>query len=135
MRLHEHTEAGVDILRVEGEVDLHFAPVLRQVLNGKAQQRCPALLLDLSAVEFINSSGIAAILEYLRDAAENRALFCIGGISPRLRPIVEMVRLDRSMPVFADAARAKEAIIARRLPAVSQPLFADEVSSSAAPTL
>lgn len=125
MRLEEQTEAGVDIIRVQGEVDLHFAPVLRQVLSGKARQRCPALLLDLTAVEFINSSGIAAILEYLRDAADTGSLFCIGGISERLRPIIEVVRLDRSMPVFADAARAREAITSGRLPAVSQPLFAE----------
>jgi anti-sigma B factor antagonist len=124
MRLHEQTQSGVDILRVEGEIDLHFAPVLRQVLSGKAKQRCPALLLDLTAVEFINSSGIAAILEYLREATDNRVPFCIGGVSPKLRPIIELVRLDRSMPVFADAARARDAIVARQLPSVSQPLFA-----------
>lgn len=123
MRLREQTEAGVDIISVQGEIDLHFAPVLRQVLQGKAKQRCAALLLDLTGVEFINSSGVAAILEYLRDATDNGSLFCIGGVSSHVRPIIEIVRLDRSMPIFADAARAKEAIIARRLPAVSRPLF------------
>ena len=126
MRLHEESDAGVDIIRLVGDVDLHFAPVLRQVLQGKAKRRCPALLLDLTAVEFINSSGIAVILEYLRDATDHGALFCIGGITSRVRPIIEIVRLDRSMPVFADAARARQAIIARQLPAVSQPLFATE---------
>lgn len=127
MRLHEQTEHGLDVIQLQGDVDMHFAPVLRQVLAGKAQARCPALLLDLTGVDFINSSGLAAILEYLRASADNRCLFCIGGISDRLRPIIEMVRLDRSMPIFAKAADAKRAMIARKVPGVSEPLFAPAV--------
>ena len=124
MRLHEQTEHGVDVVRLQGDVDMHFAPVLRQVLAGKAKARCPALLLDLSDVDFINSSGLAAILEYLRESADNQGLFCIGGISNSVRPVIEMVRLDRSMAVFAKAADAKNAMIDRKIPSVSEPLFA-----------
>ena len=124
MRLHEQTEHGIDVIQLQGDVDMHFAPVLRQVLAGKAKACCPALLLDLSGVDFINSSGLAAILEYLRESADNQCLFCIGGISSSVRPIIEMVRLDRSMPVFASAADARTAMIAGKIPSVSAPLFA-----------
>ena len=124
MRLHEQTKDGIDLIRLEGDVDMQFAPVLRQVLTGKAKARCPALLLDLTRVEFINSSGLAAILEYLRESADNHCLFCIGGVSGTVRAIVEMVRLDRSMPIFAEVAAAEKAMIAGKLPNVSEPVFA-----------
>jgi anti-sigma B factor antagonist len=124
MRLHEYKEGRVDVLELEGEIDMHFAPVLRRLLLGKREKHCPALLLDMSAVEFIDSTGLAVILEYLRDATGYDGRFCIGGISENLRMIFETVRLERVMPIFRDVAAAKHALLSGRIPAVSQPVFA-----------
>ena len=124
MRLHEYNQSGVDVLQLAGEIDMHFAPVLRQLLQGKREARCPALLLDLSAVEFIDSTGLAVILEHMRDTSAYDGRFCIGGVSENLRTVFEIVRLDRAMPIFLDATRAKNALISGRVPSVSEPLFA-----------
>ncbi|HEV3409736.1 MAG TPA: STAS domain-containing protein [Chthoniobacterales bacterium] len=124
MRLHEYKESSVDVLELEGEIDMHFAPVLRQLLCGKRDARCPALLLDLTAVEFIDSTGLAVILAYVRDTTAYDGRFCIGGVSENLRSIFEIVRLDRAIPIFADVAAAKHALLSGRMPAVSEPLFA-----------
>ena len=66
MRLKEATEGGIDIFVLEGEIDLHYAPVLRSLLQGKVAARNAALVLDLSGVSFIDSSGLAAMIEYFR---------------------------------------------------------------------
>jgi anti-sigma B factor antagonist len=124
MRLHEYTEGSVDVLELEGEIDMHFAPVLRRLLQGKRDASCPALLLDMSAVEFIDSTGLAVILEYVRDTSAYDGRFCIGGVSANLRTIFEIVRLDRAIPIYRDAATAKNALISGVIPAVSEPLFA-----------
>ena len=124
MRLREYSESGLDVLELEGEIDMHFAPVLRQLLQDKRDRRCPALLLDMTAVEFIDSTGLAVILEYVRDTSAYHGRFCIGGTSENLRTIFETVRLDRAMPIFHDASTAKNALISGVIPAVSWPLFA-----------
>jgi anti-anti-sigma regulatory factor len=80
-------------------------------------------LLDLSGVEFIDSRGLAAILEYLRDAADGGARFCIGGVSESLRTIFEVVGLGKVMPVYRDAANAKQALVKKHLPELSASLF------------
>jgi anti-sigma B factor antagonist len=122
--IEEYTEGGVDVLRLAGEIDMHFAPGFRALLQAKAKRKCPALLVDLTEVNFIDSVGIAAILEYLRDATDSGARFCIGGLTPTLRTIFEVVGIGRVMPVYADAGKAKEAFLRNRLPEVSTPLFA-----------
>ena len=135
MRLiSEDKEAGLDILRLEGDIDIHFAPALRALLQAKSQRNCPALLLDFSRVDFIDSVGIAAILEYLRDVTNRGDRFCIGGLSPALRTIFGVVGLGSVMPVYTDAAKAKEAAIGNTLPQPSTPLFtpgAQHVASAA----
>ena len=123
MRLQELTHDDICTLKLEGEIDLHFAPILRTVLVAKAKAQCPALLLDLTGVEFIDSTGLAAIIEYLRESAKFGGRFCIGGIGEQLRSTFEIVRLDRSMPIFTEAASARDALRRDRLPPASEPLF------------
>jgi anti-sigma B factor antagonist len=124
MHLQEFAEPGVDILKLRGEIDLHYAPVLRSLLVTKAKAHCPALLLDMSEVEFIDSSGLAALIEYLREAAEFGGLFCLGGVREHLRSIFEIVRLDTVMCIFADPAEAKNALLQGHLQPPERSLFA-----------
>ncbi|MEO5721908.1 MAG: STAS domain-containing protein [Chthoniobacterales bacterium] len=110
MRLKEIVEDGIDIFVLEGEIDLHYAPVLRSLLQGKIAERCPALVLDLSRVSFIDSSGLAAIIEYFRDAADHAGVLCLAGMNDSLQTIFEIVRLDKVIPIFANTAEAKAAL-------------------------
>lgn len=124
MQLHEYVENGVEVLELTGEIDLHYSPVLRDLLKAKAKSRCAALLLDVSRVRFIDSTGLAAILQYLRDSTNFEGKFCIGGVGEDLRCIFEIIRLDKSMPIFADTAKAKQALTSNCLPKPAVPLFA-----------
>ena len=81
MRLKESVEEGIAILGMEGEIDLHYAPVLRTLLQGKVKERCPALVLDLARVTFIDSAGLAAIVEYFRDASRYEGVLCLAGLN------------------------------------------------------
>jgi anti-sigma B factor antagonist len=106
MRLKEHVEEGIDVFALGGEIDMHFAPVLRDLLRSKLEQSCPALILDFTDVQFIDSRGIAAILEYRRDAARHGGVVCLAHLSAAIRPIIEVVRLDRVLAVLPSVADA-----------------------------
>jgi anti-sigma B factor antagonist len=110
MRFKEFPEDGIDVFLLEGELDLHYAPVLRSLLQAKVCAACPALVIDLSAVPFIDSTGLAAIIEYFRDSGEYRGLLCLVGLNKTLRMIFEIVRLDTVIPIFAARADAIAAV-------------------------
>jgi anti-sigma B factor antagonist len=124
MHLHEYHDSGIDVLQLEGEIDLHYASAFRDLLQGKVKSNCPALLLDLTRVNFIDSTGIAAILEYLRAATNSGRRFCIGGVAEHVGTVFRIVQLDKSMPIYVNAAAARDALVQDRLPSPSQPLFA-----------
>jgi hypothetical protein len=54
MRLKESHENGVVIFALSGAIDLHYAPTLRSLFQSKLNERCPALIVDLNAVDFID---------------------------------------------------------------------------------
>jgi len=106
VRLKELVQGHVHVFLLEGEIDLHFAPVLRTMLQAKLKSRCPALVLDFSGVEFIDSRGIAAIIEYLRDCADYGGKVCLAGLNAEVKPIIDTVRLEMVMPIFATVSEA-----------------------------
>jgi anti-sigma B factor antagonist len=58
-------------LRVVGEIDLATAGLLRSGVMEQLEQRPPVLVLDLSAVSFLGSSGLAVLVE-VRTEAQRR---------------------------------------------------------------
>ena len=110
MRLKELAQDGVHIFALEGEIDFHFSPALRAMLQAKLNGRCPALILDFSAVEFIDSRGIATILEYVRDCAEYGGIICLAALNPIIKPVIDVVRLDKVMPIFGTVTEAVRAL-------------------------
>ena len=123
MKLHESREGNVDIFRLEDEIDLHYAPALRALFQAKVTQRCPALVVDLSGVPFIDSTGIAVLLEYIRDAAEFGGRFCLAAPTDHVRHVFEIVRLHEVLTVFDTTAAAISAMADDVVPAPAQPLF------------
>ena len=110
MRLKELVDDGIDVFLLEGEIDLHYAPVLRTLLQTKVHSRCRALVMDLAGVTFIDSSGLAAIIEYFRDSGDCNGVLCLSGLNDTLRTIFEIVRLDKVIPIFASRAEAIAAL-------------------------
>lgn len=124
MRLLSDTQERVRILALGGEIDLHFAPVFRTLFAQQTEVPTEALVLDLSEVTFIDSSGIAVIIEHLRSATRRAKRFCIGGMSDAVQQIFEIIHLEKAMPVFATREAALEALEQRKIREPEKPLFA-----------
>jgi anti-sigma B factor antagonist len=133
MKLHESRQGNVDVFHLEGEIDLHYAPALRALFQAKASQRCPALVVDLTGVPFIDSTGIAVLLEYLRDASGFGGKFCLAAPTDHVRYVFEIIRLQESLPIFMSTAAAIAALSNGDLLAPIQPLFSATSSTASEP--
>jgi anti-sigma B factor antagonist len=113
MQAREHIdETGLHIVELSGEVDLNHSPQLRQVLLAHADAKRPALLLDLSEVNYMDSSGLATLIEYLQRAVKYRGRFALAGVSDRLRTIFDLARLGEIFAIHPTVAEAKAALSA-----------------------
>jgi anti-sigma B factor antagonist len=126
MRLKERHEDGVTIFALSGAIDLHYAPTLRSLFQSKLNERCPVLIVDLSAVDFIDSTGLATLIEYHRDAGAHGGIFCLAAINSNLKAIFDVVQLDKVLAIFPTVAEAKAAINRGHV----RPYLADEPAAS-----
>lgn len=123
MHLISDSQERVRVLALGGDIDFHFAPVLRTLLEEKTKVPSETLVLDLSKATFIDSTGIAAIIEHLRSATRKASLFCIGGMSAAVKEIFEVICLRKVMPVFETKEEALEAIEQKRIGGPETPIF------------
>ncbi len=87
---------------VTGELDLETSPQLRDALT-RALSTGVELVLDLSQVEFIDSTGIHAILAGMRDARINGVDLRISStLAPQARRLFELVGLLDKLPLVED---------------------------------
>ncbi len=92
------------ILQPHGEIDLSNSPALRKhILN--ALNMVDDVQVDFSDVDYIDSSGIAALVEGLQFAQENNKHFALRTPSPRVRSILELARLDKVFTILDAHAR------------------------------
>jgi anti-sigma B factor antagonist len=107
MQTRELHEDGLDILAIEGEIDLACSPDLRAVLHGLAKKRVPALAIDFQQVTYVDSSGLATLIEYVRLAQDYGGKFGLVSVSDRVRTIFELVRLTEFFPIYPSLAEAR----------------------------
>lgn len=110
MQVRELIDDGLHILQVSGEVDMARSPELRAVLATHAEAERPALLIDFTEVKYIDSSGLATLVEYVQRSSGFGGRFAVGGLSESVRTIFDIVRLSEVFPVHSSVADARAAL-------------------------
>jgi anti-anti-sigma factor len=99
---------GITVLRFSGDISStsHDALLGTYETVSKAQP----VLLDFSKVEYINSSGIALVIQMLMDANKNRQKIAAFGLTPHFQKVFTMVGITKYASLYPDEAAAKASI-------------------------
>ena len=93
------------IVALEGEIDLEQAGAVRRVLLDSLKKG-RNVLVDLSKVTYIDSSGIASLVEGLQVARKQKNDLILVAVSQRVRRVLELARLDKVFAIHADLSSA-----------------------------
>ena len=114
----EITEAQVDgatVMTLVGDIDLETSPQLRSALKAVAARVKAAptpngpdsrLILDFSGVTYIDSSGLATLIEYYQTIRGGPARLALASVAKRVRSAFELVRLNEIFPLHESVAAA-----------------------------
>jgi len=94
------------VLALEGEIDLHESPRIKEKLEPLIARALPRLVVDLSDVTYIDSSGLALFIETLQRMQSKGGQLVLCGLGPSVRAIFEIARLDQVFKIYADRATA-----------------------------
>ena len=94
------------VLPLEGEIDLHVSPQIGTALGNLIADKPSQLVVDLSKVSYIDSSGLAVLIEAMQNVGSYGGKFALCGLQEAVRPIFEIARLDQIFRIFPDRASA-----------------------------
>jgi len=103
---------GSELLVVEGEIDIATSSRLIAALNEAVTEAVNSLVVDLSAVQFMDSTGLALLLgayRRLRRRGLGFAVVCPGGPVRRVFEVTDMVKTLRVSPTRETALQAAAA--------------------------
>ncbi len=100
---------GVAIVQLAGELDLYNAPTVREALKEATEDGPERVVVDLSEVEFIDSTALGVLIE-ARSRFANRRAFLLAAPGLETRRALEISGLDRHFAVHesVDSAVAAE---------------------------
>src|ERR1700709_556526 len=94
------------ILALEGDIDMHRSPEVKETLEPLIAQKTPRILVDFSRVTYVDSSGLATMLETLQRIQSYGGEFALFGRRASVKSIFEIARLDQIFKIFPDEAAA-----------------------------
>ena len=88
------------IIRVDGEVDLYSSPAMRQELKKAIKAKVKAVLIDLSAVDYMDSSGVATLIEALQALKKSKNRLALVGAAQPVMQVLKFAKLDQVFDLF-----------------------------------
>ena len=99
-----HEEPSATVVTVGGELDVHTAPTLQAALA--ALDASGRIVVDLSAVTFLDSTGLSVFVNALADAREREASLAVVASAPRVVKVFTLTGLDGALSLHATLAEA-----------------------------
>ncbi|MEN8206058.1 MAG: STAS domain-containing protein [Pseudomonadota bacterium] len=98
-------QRGATVVVFKGEIDLESSPAARETLL-KCIENDGNVIVDLSSVTYIDSSGVASLVEALQASKKNSCQFALATVSEPTRRVLELARLDKVFTLYDNVDQA-----------------------------
>ena len=107
MQIVARAVQGWTILDLSGDIDLAHSPAMRKALLGEIKEkRTPRVFLNLKNVRYIDSSGIASLVEGLKASRDLGSRLILYGLNRTVREVMQLSRLQKIFEIYEDEEQA-----------------------------
>jgi anti-sigma B factor antagonist len=104
----DNGQGGIVVVRVEGDVDLSTSRELQGELRRVVGESPRKMVVDLGGVPYMDSSGVATLVETMQLARRNETHLILAALKERVRSIFEIARLDSVFTIVDSVDSAEE---------------------------
>ena len=110
MEINVKRDGTRSVVYVSGDIDLYTSPKLRETVLDLYRKRGQTIVIvNLNEVHYIDSSGIASLVEALQAAHNIGATLGLVALSTQALRVFELARLDKVFPIYPDMPTAMSA--------------------------
>ena len=108
MSLAVKEEQNVSVISIACHLDYSFASTFKEEVLGLIKAGKKNLVIDLGGVNFVDSSGLGALVSILRAVTGVGGDICLCGLKPNIKSMLELTRLNRIFEIHANVQDALE---------------------------
>ena len=106
MEIQEEKINDVDVLKLEGRLDASSAKNIKAKVDSLTKENRVKLVIDMGAVDFIDSSGLGSLVSSLRSVNKLGGDIRISALQDQVRAIFELTRLHRIFGIYEESDAA-----------------------------
>jgi anti-sigma B factor antagonist len=91
---------GATVLFLRGEIDVYTAPRLRQSIVDLVEAGTPHIVVDMSRVDFLDSTGLGVLVEGLKRIRSREGTLSIIATQEKIRKIFDITGLNKAFPIY-----------------------------------
>ncbi|MBN1688074.1 MAG: STAS domain-containing protein [Candidatus Omnitrophica bacterium] len=98
---------GLELVELQGDLDFHCSPELREALSKLVDRQASKILIDLKQVGYVDSSGLATFVELFQKMKRYGGKLVLFNLTQSVRSVFEIAKLDS---IFKLAQNREEAL-------------------------
>ena len=106
MNISNESKQGCEVVSLTGRLDAMFVQDGRQQIMLIADQPGKAMIIDMSGVDFIDSSGLGFVVSVFKHVRQKNAELVLVGLTPQARSLFELTRMNQILTILPDEQAA-----------------------------
>src|SRR5713101_1671542 len=103
----ESPQPGIMVVRPQGTLDMHSVPAFHPILEAAVQRAERGLIVALADITFMDSSGLAVLIEGLKWSRGRALPYVLTHVTPAVQRVLELARLEHFFPIAPNVAEAE----------------------------
>jgi anti-sigma B factor antagonist len=109
MQVNINLKEGISICKVDGEIDINTAPQFKKAFEKLMREKEAKIIIDMEKVGYIDSSGLATMVELLKNFRKTGARLKLVSLSPKVKSLFEITKLEKLFDILENQDEAVRA--------------------------
>ena len=106
MQVNIEDKSGVSVVAILGDIDINTSPEIKKSFDRLLGEKKPQVLIDLKGVDYVDSSGLATLVEVLKKLRAYGGALKLANLSDKVKGLFEITKLNKLFDIACDEASA-----------------------------
>ena len=106
MSVKMESKSNLTVCYIEGEIDINTSPEVKKSFDKLLAKKTPKVVINFSSVTYVDSSGLATLVEILKNMKTYGGRMRLTNLSPKIKSLFEITKLEKLFEIMADEAEA-----------------------------
>ena len=106
MSVKLESKNGLMVCNIRGEIDINSSPSIKKAFDNLISKKTPKVVINLSQVTYVDSSGLATLVEILKNMRPYGGRMRLTNLSSKIKSLFEITKLEKLFEIMADEEEA-----------------------------